>query len=100
MAQKSKWSFQDSEAIDVSGDFISVGDDEVSDNLVLRKLFPDKQPIHRGELEKLVDADVLDINSQKEREVEDEKDKGAGETEAQAEKEEAEKVEEQKEDHL
>ena len=58
---------KDREAAEIGVDFSSVGDVEVSDNVVLRKLFPDKQPIHQGELEKLVDADVLDIASQQQQ---------------------------------
>lgn len=61
--------FQDREAIDISVEFSAFGDGEVSDNVVLRKLFPDKQPIHLGELEKLIDADVLDINCQDDQEL-------------------------------
>ena len=59
--------FKDREAAEIGVDFSSVADVEVSDNVVLRKLFPDKQPIHQGELEKLVDADVLDIASQQQQ---------------------------------
>ena len=58
---------KDREAAEIGVDFSSVGDVEVSDNVVLRKLFPDKQPIHQGELEKLVDADVLDIACQQQQ---------------------------------
>ena len=58
---------KDREAAEIGVDFSSVADVEVSDNVVLRKLFPDKQPIHQGELEKLVDADVLDIASQQQQ---------------------------------
>jgi hypothetical protein len=38
------------------------------DNLVLRRLFPDKQALHLGELQRLLDADVLELIHQKERE--------------------------------
>ena len=65
--------FKDREAAEIGVDFSSVADVEVSDNVVLRKLFPDKQPIHQGELEKLVDADVLDIACQQHQEGQAEK---------------------------
>ena len=58
---------KDREAAEIGVDFSSVADVEVSGNVVLRKLFPDKQPIHQGELEKLVDADVLDIACQQQQ---------------------------------
>lgn len=47
-----------------SNDILPTDDSEVDDNPVLRKLFPDKQAITVGELQKLVDADILDIVSQ------------------------------------
>ena len=36
----------------------------MAENPVLRKLFPEKQALNLGELEKLVDADLLDLTNQ------------------------------------
>ena len=56
--------FQDKEAANISAEFLSSGDTEVAENPVLRKLFPEKQALNLGELEKLVDADLLDLTNQ------------------------------------
>ena len=85
--------FQDKEAENISAEFLSSGDTEVAENPVLRKLFPEKQALNLGELEKLVDADLLDLTKQqleeqtlKEKESEEtKKDKTETEKEAKSE---------------
>ncbi len=62
---------QDQSAVKLEDDFsTSDSNVEIPESVVLRKLFPEKQALHFGELEKLVDADILDLTSQLQNQVE------------------------------
>ena len=62
---------QDQSAVKLEDDFsTSDSNVEIPESVVLRKLFPEKQALHFGELEKLVDADILDLTSQQQQQVE------------------------------
>ena len=85
---------QDQSAVKLEDDFsTSDSNVEIPESVVLRKLFPEKQALHFGELEKLVDADILDLTSQLQNQGEEKP------TEEEEKEEASEVSQEQKEDN-
>jgi len=62
------FSFQNSNERPIEEEFPS-DDTVILDNLVLRRIFPDKQAINQGELQKLLEADILELINQKHQEL-------------------------------